>query len=92
MTLMDSAFALVIGIADYMYINKLPQAVAKDARDIYELLIDQQHCGYSQNKVQLLLNSQATQAAIRQALATLSLECNADSTVFLYISCHGGTY
>jgi hypothetical protein len=40
--------------------------------------------------VQLLLDNQATKAAISQALTDLSKRSNQDSTVFLYISSHGG--
>lgn len=90
MPIMDNAHALVICIADYQYINRLPPAVTKDAKDIHDLLVDQQHCAYSPNNVQLLLNSQATQSAICQALAVLAKDSNQDSTVFIYISSHGG--
>ncbi|HAJ61008.1 MAG TPA: hypothetical protein DCP31_18555, partial [Cyanobacteria bacterium UBA8543] len=58
--------------------------------DIYDLLINPLHCGYSPNNVQLLLDNQATKAAISQALTDLSKRSNQDSTVFLYISSHGG--
>lgn len=87
---MDNAHALVVGIANYQKINKLPLTVLKDAQDIYNLLIDPMHCGYSPANVQLLLDSQATKAVISQALTALSKRSNQDSTVFLYISGHGG--
>ncbi|HAA30666.1 MAG TPA: peptidase C14 caspase catalytic subunit p20, partial [Cyanobacteria bacterium UBA8553] len=90
MPAMENAYALVIGIANYQNINKLPLTVLKDAQDIYDLLINPLHCGYSPNNVQLLLDNQATKAAISQALTDLSKRSNQDSTVFLYISSHGG--
>jgi len=90
MPAMDNAFALVVGIANYQHINQLPETVLKDAQDIHDLLVDAQHCGYAAGSVQLLLDGQATQAALRQALADLAQHRNADSTVFLYISSHGG--
>ncbi|GHO90789.1 hypothetical protein KSF_008370 [Reticulibacter mediterranei] len=90
MSIMDNAHALIIGIADYQYINRLPQTITKDARDIYNILIDRQRCGYLLSNVQLLLDKQATQAAIRQALANLAKHSNQDSAVFFYISSHGG--
>jgi hypothetical protein len=89
MPAMDNAHALVIGIANSQHINKLPPTVLKDAQDIYNLLIDPQHCGYLPDNVQLLLDGQATQAALRQALADLAKRSNPDSTVF-FISSHGG--
>lgn len=90
MSSMDNAYALVIGIVNYQNINKLPLAVLKDAQDIYDLLIDPMRCGYSQDKVQLLLDDKATKLAITQALNDFSQRSNQDSTVFLYISSHGG--
>ncbi len=85
-----NAHALVVGIANYQHINKLPPTVLKDAQDIHALLVDPQHCGYRPENVQLLLDGQATRAAIRQALADLAARSNPDSTVFFYLSSHGG--
>ncbi len=90
MSKMNNAQALVIGIANYQHINKLPPTVLKDAQDIKDLLIDPNHCGYPPDNVQLLLDSQATQAAMRHALTHLAKRSDKDSTVFLYISSHGG--
>jgi len=90
MSMMDNAHALVIGIANYRHVNRLPPTVLQDARDIHDLLVDPQHCGYPPGNVQLLLDGAATQAAIRQALADLAARCDLDSTVFLYVSSHGG--
>jgi hypothetical protein len=90
MPTIDNAHALVIGIANYQHINKLPPTVLKDAQDIHDLLVAPQHCGYPPDNVQLLLDGQATQAAISQALADLSARSDGDATVFLYISSHGG--
>ena len=87
---MDNAHALVVGIANYQKINRLPETVLKDAQDIYELLISPQHCGYFSENVRLLLDQKATIAALNQALANLAERSNQDSTVFIYISSHGG--
>jgi tetratricopeptide (TPR) repeat protein len=88
---MKSTYALVVGIANYQNINKLPPTVLKDARDIYDLLIDPNYCGYKKRNVKLLLDSQATLDALRKELAKLSARCKEDSTVFIYISSHGGS-
>ena len=90
MTGMDNAHALVIGIANYQHISGLPATVLNDAQEIYNLLIDPSMCGYLPDNVTLLRDQDATQAAIRQALAGLSARATADSTVFFYISSHGG--
>ncbi|MEJ2212147.1 MAG: caspase family protein [Anaerolineae bacterium] len=90
MPAMENAHALVVGIADYQSITRLPQTVLKDAQDIYDMLIDPQHCGYLRDNVQLLRNGEATQAALRQALADLAEHGHENAVVFIYISSHGG--
>jgi hypothetical protein len=90
MAALENAYALIVGIANYQKINPLPATVLKDAQDIYNLLVSPQHCGYVGDNVQLLLDSQATQANLRQALGTLAQRSNAESSVLLYISSHGG--
>jgi TIR domain/Caspase domain len=87
---MDNSHALVVGIANYQHINKLPQTVLKDAQAIYDVLIDPECCGYQLGNTRLLLDGQATQAVLRQALADLAQHSHPDSTVFFYISSHGG--
>ncbi|MGL5508066.1 MAG: caspase family protein [Microcoleaceae cyanobacterium] len=87
---LDNAYALIVGIANYQKINPLPATVLKDAQDIYNLLVSPEHCGYSSNNVQLLLDDQATQTNLRQSLKTLAQNSNNESSVLLYISSHGG--
>jgi len=87
---LKSARALVVGIANYRHVSRLPPTVLQDARDIHDLLADPQHCGYPPGNVQLLLDGAATQATIRQALANLAAHSDLDSTVFCYVSSHGG--
>jgi hypothetical protein len=88
--LLENAQALIVGIADYQKINPLPATILKDARDIYELLVSPLHCGYVPDNVQLLLDDRATKTALKQALAAIALNTNAESSVLLYISSHGG--
>lgn len=90
MPAMDRSYALVIGIANYEQINKLPSTVLKDAQDIHGLLVDPDHCGYPPDNVELLLDSQATQSALRQSLADIADCSDEDSIIFIYISSHGG--
>ena len=90
MPAMENAYALVVGIANYQNIKKLPLTVLKDAQDIYDLLIDPYHCGYSKNNVTLLKDGAATRTALSQALTQLAQQSNQNSTVFIYISSHGG--
>jgi hypothetical protein len=69
---LEDAHAIVIGIANYAQINKLPPAVLADARDTCSLLVDPLHCGYPKGNVRLLLDGEATGAAIRRALADVA--------------------
>jgi hypothetical protein len=90
MQALSNAHALVIGIANYQHTNKLPPTVLKDAQDIRDLLVDLAHCGYQPDNVQLLTDEQATTASIRAALKTLAASTDPESTVFIYLSSHGG--
>ncbi|PYS93628.1 MAG: hypothetical protein DMF64_04320 [Acidobacteria bacterium] len=93
---MKNAFALVVGVANYPNINPLPETVLEDARKVHEALVDPNLGGYQPKNVQLLLDKQATGGAIRRALASLAnkngqgFNVNEDSTVFFYVSSHGG--
>ena len=79
---------MVVGIADYHHINTLPRV--KDAQHIADLLSDPNYCGFPTDNVKLLLDGQATQAALRQGLGDLAGRSHADSTVLIFFSGHGG--
>ncbi|MFC4929290.1 caspase family protein [Massilia sp. GCM10023247] len=81
--------ALVIGLANYAEVNKLPEAVINDARDIASVFRASEYCGLPPANVHLLLDSQATLAAIRNALADLAINSVADDTVLIFFSGHG---
>lgn len=87
---MDKAHALVVGIAAYRYVPALPPTVTNDAQDVHDLLVDPARGGYLPGQVRLLLDGQATRAALEQALADLATGTDADSTVLVYLSSHGG--
>jgi len=88
---MNNAHALVIGIAKYKERDlRLPVTVAKDAQDIYNVLINPNNCAYPADNVKLLLDGEATQAAIRRELEELARRADQHSIVFFYISSHGG--
>ena len=86
---LSNAHALVVGIANYNHISKLPPTVLKDARDVCDLLIDPNVCAYPRENVQLLLDDEATQAGFREQLGALAARSDADSTVLIYLSSHG---
>ena len=87
MTLPD-AHALSIGISAYRHIRPLP--ATEDARDIAAVLRDPARCGYPDGNVRLLLDGDATRAAILAELYGLATRTTEHSTVVLYFSGHGG--
>jgi Caspase domain/TIR domain len=90
MNKLDNAYGLVIGIANYQHINKLPNTVLNDANDVHKLLTDKNQCAYPPDNVQLLLDEKATQDNFCTALQKLAESCNQESIVFIYLSSHGG--
>jgi hypothetical protein len=90
MPALPNAHALIVGIARYQRVAPLPVTVLADAGGVYDALVDPTVGGYAAGNVRLLLDEQATLAALRSALADLAVRCDADATVFLYFSCHGG--
>ena len=90
MPTMCNTYAILIGIANYQHVRSLPASVLKDAQDVLAVLVDEQLCAYERENVAVLLNGAATQTAIRQTLADVAKRTNPDSTVFIYVSSHGG--
>lgn len=90
MPTLENTHALIIGIANYRHIRPLPQAVLDDAQDVRDALVDENLCAYPPENVRLLLDDEATAAAIRQELTHLAERTDRDSTVTLYLSSHGG--
>ncbi len=90
MASMSNAHALVVGIANYPHVAPLPDTVLSDAQDVAQVLIDPNLCAYPPNQACMLLDSDASLAELRNQLANLAQRADADSTVFIYISGHGG--
>jgi hypothetical protein len=88
----DKGYALIIGVANYPHsdIPKLPEKVLKDAKDMYELLISAEYCGYLEANTRKLLDGKATAENIRDDLQWLAKSAGSDSTVVIFFSGHGG--
>lgn len=80
--------AVCVGISEYQHDRVPPLQVShQDARNFAQTL--QQQCGVQQ--VTVLTNSQATKAAIEQAIFhDLVQQSRPGDTVFIFFSCHGG--
>jgi metacaspase-1 len=86
----QDGYALIVGIANYPKVKKLPSAVLKDAEDTQRLLISPSRCGYQADHVRLLLDNQATGEQIRKGFAWLAQEAHAKATALVFFSGHGG--
>lgn len=90
MAQLKNAYALVVGVANYLNINPLPPTVLNDAQAVHSVLVDESLCAYPPDNVTLLLDDKATLSAIKQALEYLTTKTGPESTVFIYVSSHGG--
>ena len=90
MAAIDNAHALIVGIAGYHSVRRLPQSVINDAKAIHATLTDPGLCGYPPAQVQLLYDDKATLAALRAGLQELAANTSDDASVFIYFSGHGG--
>jgi hypothetical protein len=87
---LTNAHALVVGIANYQNVSPLPQNVLWDAQDLAAALKDTSLCGYPAENVALILDGDATAAQLRNGLDDLAKRTDAESTVTVYFSGHGG--
>ena len=87
---MHEAHAVVIGIASYPKISKLPTVVVNDASMVYKVLTDPDYCGYPPENVRLLVDEQATRQEVLESLEQLAARTTPDSTMLLYFSGHAG--
>jgi hypothetical protein len=81
--------ALLVGVANYPLISRLPESVLNDARDIAALLQSPARCGYPETNVELLLDKQATAQRFRLGLQRLAQQARPDDTVIVFFSGHG---
>jgi hypothetical protein len=86
----SDGYALIVGIANYPRVRKLPKTVLKDGRDVHNLLRSPAHCGYPDTNVRLLLDDQATVDSIRAGLRWLAESVGPGDTALIFFSGHGG--
>jgi len=90
----QQGFALIIGIANYPNVRKLPTAVLNDATQVAMMLKRQDRGGYANDHVKVLLDKDATRESILAGLDWLATISNAtpDATAVFYFSGHGGHF
>lgn len=82
--------ALIIGVQNYApYLGNLP-CTLEDAKGLADILKDEGRCAYPPEQVLLLKDSEADRNGILAALDRLAKVTEADSTVVIYFSGHGG--
>ena len=84
--------ALVIGVGKYEFLNSLGSAPIADADDVAKLLTSPAHCGYPVSNVQVLLDGEASRAAILDGLKRLAAHSQVGDTVVVYFSGHGAQF
>jgi len=86
MTHIDNAYALIIGV-DF---KQKTESVLKDAQSIYDVLSNEELCGYKEENIKLLLNEDATCKNINDALDDFVSKMDENSSFLMYYSGHGG--
>ncbi len=84
-------YALVVGIAEFERLDRSSwlHYSTRDAQLIRDYLVDPRGGGFAPGNVTLLLNQQATRAAIESEMDRLAEVAGPDDLVLLYISSHG---
>ena len=83
-------YALIVGIANYPKVRRLPETILKDARDVHNLLRAPAHCGYPDANVRLLLDDKATADSIRDGIRWPAGAAGLGDTALVFFSGHGG--
>lgn len=83
---LKNAYAVIIGVG-----ADLPASV-KDAQAIYDILSNKEIAGYKKKNITLLVEEKAVRKHILEAFENLIAKTDADSSILLFYSGHGGTY
>jgi hypothetical protein len=88
---LKESHALLVGVGEYPHprFASLP-ATVRDAQAITAVLTAPARCGYPSANVRVLTGEQATATNIRTDLKALAESTTPETTVFVYLSGHGG--
>src|SRR6266851_4429809 len=84
-----TAYALIVGVAGYEHVRKLPEAVLNDARDLSSVLLSPVHCGFPDSNLRLLLDEGATAQNLRSGLQWLAGAAGPEDMALIFFSGHG---
>ena len=87
----SNTYAVIIGISQYDPANTIPalKYAHRDAQEFAEYLKSVSGGSVPPENIRLLLNDNATVAAVYQAMNWLLLTCQKDDLVFIYFAGHG---
>jgi hypothetical protein len=86
----SNGHALIIGVGTYKHEPQLDVPITTyDAKEVAEVLRDENYCGYPSDQVTLLHDADATRDRIMQELDKLAKKLKKDDTLFLFYSGHG---
>ena len=83
---LNSAYALIIGVDN----EQKTTQVIRDAQAIYDVLTNQELCGYKEENITLLLDKEATTESINTAIDNYIAKIDENSSFLLFYSGHGG--
>ena len=86
MRTLKNAYALIIGVDNA---QKTTQVI-RDAQAIYDVLTNQEICGYQEENITLLLDKEATTESINKAIDDYIAKIDENSSFLLFYSGHGG--
>lgn len=85
-------WAVLVGVDSYAHASKgiaNLRFASRDARSIYDFLQSPQGGAFPASHMRLLINEQATTAAVREAIFDFLAEAQENDFVVIYLSCHG---
>ena len=83
-------WAVLVGISTYRDPALNLQFADRDATELRELLVTPEGGGFDPAHVKLLINEEATTAAVTRAVRGFLLEAVPEDLVLLFVACHGG--
>ncbi len=83
---LDNAYALIIGVDN----EQKTTQVLRDAQAIFDVLTNQELCGYKEENITLLLDKEATTESINTAIDNYIAKIDENSSFLLFYSGHGG--